>query len=159
MAILLWMSFHPHHVFTVPSPSPPPAPKSHNSTLLHTSPPPPPLCCFCGRRWAFLSNWHHCFWCRFYLNAACWFYTSDHSAKVPLFFFKMRILHSIFVSYSAILCMMWALFFILTYMTTGVMGRNVLRLKRNVHLGEVYVRIIKRWRFYMTWTTLNVMCQ
>lgn len=134
------MSFHPHHVFQFPSP--PPAPKSHNSTFLHMSP---------LLSAAFVEDAGHCYqfditvfgfvfiWM---MLVGCFFFASDHSAKVsPLLFLCGFTFHICFIfSYSLHDVK------ILTYMTTGVMGRNVLRLKKTC----IRLKILKKFSCFVT---------
>lgn len=99
-------------------------PLPHPNPIIQSSICPSPLC---GRCWALLSVWYH-----FYLlNDACLFCgLSKRLFSLSFYANLQNAFHICFIFSGS--CMMWA-FLILTYMTTAVMGRNVLRLKRNVH--------------------------
>lgn len=119
VAILLWMSFQPIILY---------------SALPHPSPPPiiQPSALFSGRPWALLSVWlllYH-FFCWIML-VQLWSFVQEIIQLVFFIQFTENAFHICFLSSDSLhdgVC-----FFKLTYLTPVVVGRNVLKLKRNMH--------------------------
>lgn len=117
--------FPPHHPLQSPFP---PSPSPHNSTLPPSLPPSPALWKTLGIASSLTSL--------ILLNDACLLYCFVQAIiQLVIFFFflqisiyKKKCIPCLFL-YSVILCMMEWAFLILTYMTTVVMGRNVLKHK------------------------------